>query len=400
MMTAYSKTKTAMQVALFVYVAALFFSPPLSNLAELVLYLGFFAVCENRRTLYRLAQEPAGKAFSLFMIAILVSVAVGIFRGWTDWSVLWSMRKLLIFPIAAVIFYGDDKAKSNFLYAIVAFGGLIALYGIVDRIYIDLPRGDRMLAPFNGMLLAAIFTSTLVLLVRETRAYKILALTALCCLLLYAIILVGARSAYLASILMATVVAVVVYWFRKQENIKTKTLLLVAVIISASSIALLLHSNSQGRIIQAMAEFHQPLHEGESTSIGQRKIFYANTIEMLEQYYLIGSGAASFERAYKSHIEAKGGDQSLLTRDPHNQFLKIWIEQGMLGLIAFLAFLTILLRNIGFGGMGLIGGAVLLGWMCSSLFNGHFGTFTEGRFIWAWMGIFLVSAPQKSLERK
>jgi hypothetical protein len=42
-----------------------------------------------------------------------------------------------------------------------------------------------------------------------------------------------------------------------------------------------------------------------------------------------------------------------------------------------------------------LGIGVLLAWCATSLFSSHFSTFTEGRFIYIWLGIMLASESNK-----
>jgi O-antigen ligase len=42
-----------------------------------------------------------------------------------------------------------------------------------------------------------------------------------------------------------------------------------------------------------------------------------------------------------------------------------------------------------------LGIGVLMAWCATSLFNSHFSTFTEGRFIYIWLGIMLASESNK-----
>jgi O-antigen ligase len=79
------------------------------------------------------------------------------------------------------------------------------------------------------------------------------------------------------------------------------------------------------------------------------------------------------------------------THDPHNQFLKIAAEHGLLGLAVFLALLAAAFRQRGAPPpYRLLGLGVLAAWCATSLFNSHFSTFAEGRFIWLWLGACLA----------
>ena len=81
------------------------------------------------------------------------------------------------------------------------------------------------------------------------------------------------------------------------------------------------------------------------------------------------------------------------TGDPHNQFLKIWGEQGIVGLIAFLFFIYRALAFPALMPYRQLAGAVLVGWCATSLANSDFSTFAEGHLIFFWVGAMLGGQP-------
>jgi O-antigen ligase len=167
------------------------------------------------------------------------------------------------------------------------------------------------------------------------------------------------------------------------------------IILGASfvlSILLLMSSDmASRRISQAVIEFQQAeknASENIVTSIGQRVIFWENTLEMVPQYFFFGTGTGGFQEAYSKQVINKSGLEGVITQDPHNQYLKILIEQGIIGLFIFIKILTnaIYQKNINDENY-IIGTSVICIWILTSLFNAHFTTFMEGTFIWAWLGL-------------
>ena len=75
--------------------------------------------------------------------------------------------------------------------------------------------------------------------------------------------------------------------------------------------------------------------------------------------------------------------------------MKILAELGSIGFLIFIAFLaSTLLQKVKpfYFHLGL---GVLIAWCATSLFSSHFSTFTEGRFIYIWLGIMLASESNK-----
>jgi len=90
------------------------------------------------------------------------------------------------------------------------------------------------------------------------------------------------------------------------------------------------------RITLVLSEYQEwaPDH-GKSTSTGQRLDFYSNTLQIVREHALIGVGTGGFPAAYAQQTE---GRDVIKTHNPHNEYLMIAVQTGMLGL-ALLLFL-------------------------------------------------------------
>jgi len=122
-----------------------------------------------------------------------------------------------------------------------------------------------------------------------------------------------------------------------------------------------------------------------------RMVIWKHTIELIQDRPLLGFGTGSFEAAYSQKIKDNPEWEKNILHDPHNQFLKIWAEMGIFGLMVFLSMLTSSLFQKSSKMYLHLGIGVLLAWCATSLFSSHFSTFTEGRFIYIWLGIMLAS---------
>jgi O-antigen ligase len=67
------------------------------------------------------------------------------------------------------------------------------------------------------------------------------------------------------------------------------------------------------------------------SSVGLRMEFYRNSLQMIAQRPLFGSGTGSFSGTYADHVTPKGMHA---TSNPHNAYLMIGVELGLLGLAA------------------------------------------------------------------
>lgn len=70
-----------------------------------------------------------------------------------------------------------------------------------------------------------------------------------------------------------------------------------------------------------------------STSAGYRMEFYRNTLTLIGKNPVFGTGTGSFPSAYAALVAGTGKTPS---RNPHNEFMLITVQTGVIGLAAFL----------------------------------------------------------------
>src|SRR5205814_9338384 len=95
----------------------------------------------------------------------------------------------------------------------------------------------------------------------------------------------------------------------------------------------------QDRMVLAVAEIDHYSTDTRVTDMGVRIHFWKNTVGMIRDRPLLGVGTAGFETEYRSRVAGRTGMAGRVTADPHNQFMKIAAEQGLVGFAVFLAFL-------------------------------------------------------------
>lgn len=133
-----------------------------------------------------------------------------------------------------------------------------------------------------------------------------------------------------------------------------------------------------------------------------RGYIWSRTIPLLKNHLLLGTGADTFSLVYPQNDYIgryhNGYISSLITR-PHNMYLQIAVQTGVLSLIAFLAFYAMyfmscikLYYNNNFNSYYTQVGAAIfvgtIGYMVSGLFNDS--TITVSPIFWAMMGIGLA----------
>lgn len=158
--------------------------------------------------------------------------------------------------------------------------------------------------------------------------------------------------------------------------------ILVSLIIYLSPLA-------HQRIMQGINEMRSYAQSPILTPMGVRMVMWHNTIKMIRERPLLGYGTGGFSEGYSWQVRKGKGWQNQTVDDPHNQFLRILAEQGLVGLCVFLLFLVSMVKQPVQGWHRKMGVGVLFAWCGTSMFSAHFSTFVEGHFLYLWCGTFL-----------
>ncbi|MCU7798276.1 MAG: O-antigen ligase family protein [Candidatus Thiodiazotropha sp. (ex Myrtea spinifera)] len=366
---------------------AIMFSPPLAVLAELLLYVAFVSSSELRTRLRLTLSQP----LMIMSIGFGLVLVAGVFYSIETFSVsgrfLWGWRKLLMVMMALAVF--DElvwKQRSAWLLVLVVTICGIASYAtfFTDVGVYKYPPGIilRNHAAQGMFFSVAAFVAVMLLMfnVYESSIRRYTMLVSSLILVTNVIVITPGRSGYLAFLVL---LAVAVFHLFKGWK---KWLLIVAV--PALAISLLMVSPvANQRINQAIDEALSYKSSEVYNSLGARMVMLENTKHMVLERPIFGFGTGGFERAYSKQIDDETGWRKFSTGDPHNQFLKIIVEHGVVGLIVFIGFIASFFMQKVDGPWKMIGGGVLLAWCATSLFSSHFSTFSEGRFILLWMGM-------------
>jgi O-antigen ligase len=69
------------------------------------------------------------------------------------------------------------------------------------------------------------------------------------------------------------------------------------------------------------------------SSVGARLDFYRNSLAILREHPLAGTGTGGFAKAYADRVR---GTEAYVTRNPHNEYLLIATQVGIAGFLALL----------------------------------------------------------------
>lgn len=209
----------------------------------------------------------------------------------------------------------------------------------------------------------------------------------------YVIFMNIARSGYLVLIISLLVLTIV---YVKQIQWKKGALILLILIIGFT-LAKFFSPNFEQRFnaIQSNVSAYQV--GNDTTSLSGRLSFYQNTLAIIKKNPLFGTGIGSFEAVYtqfghEHHIQA-------YTSNPHNQFLDITEQLGLIGLLSYLSFLYYAFRYISRRQplKYVLGMGIFFGFLVGSFVNSWLMDLNPGFFFC--LLISLASTPKLEQER-
>lgn len=136
---------------------------------------------------------------------------------------------------------------------------------------------------------------------------------------------------------------------------------------------------------------------GDPTSIGTRFDYYSNTLSIIRDQPLFGVGLGGFELAYGDRIKGTGMAPS---NNPHNQYLLIAAQLGLVGLVGLLWLYARVWRGAGRLDPPFreIARGLLLAIVIGNLFNSFMLDFTE-RTLFAWLsGVLFAGLSTRNVQ--
>ena len=120
----------------------------------------------------------------------------------------------------------------------------------------------------------------------------------------------------------------------------TKRGLLLAVFIGGLLMVLFLnYSDKAARInsgFSSTQSYLQAHPENAEASMGLRLTFWKNSLKLIAEKPLLGHGTGSFAKEY----ERIASSETMMAKNPHNEFLMISVQLGAVGLLIYLGFLA------------------------------------------------------------
>jgi O-antigen ligase len=388
-------------IALIVATIGSFTSPPLANVAAALALILALASVPMRARLVWVARQPLGLgALGLFatMTAAMLWADVPWHQRFDAW---WNWRVMLLLVLTAAAF-GPPRWKLRFcasLVAVLTVGAIVSFAmgrakatmepgfaGILFRNHVT-----QSMAMAVGAVLAAALASQAA---RGARSRLVLAAAATACVANVVFVSSG-RSGQVALVIAAFASALLLLRGRQ------RWFALVAVPVVAAALVLATPM-LQRRFTMVSDEASAIDCSREETSTGLRLLLWHTTGNLILSRPGLGYGVGGFSGAYEKQVrqQMQGHEGSgwciRPAHDPHNQFLRVTVEAGVLGLLAFLGLIAGAARQRAAQPYRACALALLAAWCVTSLFNSHFQTFNEGHLIALLLGALLAPDAQEA----
>ncbi len=373
---------------------ALFFSAPAVNILEFLLITIVLSSKSLRLRLIESLKSPLIISVLAFYGAIIIGALYSIAPPEESWGMVFGWRKLIILPfIFCAISSVKDKdflLKTFLLTTTICLTWSYLSYIFPEVLYYkNVPGIIIKNHATQGMFFGVAIFIALIFQEKgeQTLRFKIWLYIFISLAFFNIMTITFGRSGYLV-----TASLIMIFTLYKVKNLKILKQFLVIGLVGIFLVGMFMSSKvSRDRIQLGITEFSQLKTEGDPGSMGVRHYWWKHSINMIQKNPIFGIGTGAFEEGLKQEIRGLSGPAAIKTNDPHNQYLKIAVEQGFIGLGIFLSILfsAFLLKNVSHP-YKLIGLGVLVSWCGTSLANSHFSTFHEGHFIWFWLGAMLA----------
>jgi O-antigen ligase len=317
------------------------FTIPISTtISEIVIGLAFFILLiewHPRESWRQIRANPVAWAsvglFILLGLCMLYSVA-----PWPEAARIWlKYRELVYLPLFLLLCRDHPAARAGLLGFLAALA-LIFVLGIYQRVaFVFLAQ-----APFSGgrvfgsyitegimMALAAHYLAVEAVLDSRWRKY---AACAAVLALFYVLFVSPGRTGYVVAFVLALLLLF--------QTAPRKWLLPGTLLIMLASGSVFFISPEVGhRMMGIVTGLQGSRGDTAAVSAGVRMQFYRGSLAVIERHPIFGTGTGSFTRVYNDQAAA---ENLAPTSNPHNEYLMIGVQTGVVGVAALLALLAAL----------------------------------------------------------
>lgn len=342
----YPAGRQAVQVIVLLLALSIPLSTALDNVLLALLLLGAGLFCYLPEYWRCVRQHPVARASVVLFIALLLGCSYGATAFGDAFGMVGKYVDLAFVPLLMVIF-ADEKLRQR---AWAIFLAVMVVTALLSwAVGLDLISAQQWMWGGAYGEYYAIFRSPITQNILMSYAAYVFALRA------YWTTGTGPRITYLGLALLTSASVIFLVQGRSGYLVLLLTMLWFGFSLLTSIggkltkrylvTALMVFSLLLWGIYEAVPRLHQRVdaavtelhswypHSGQITSIGERLEFYYNTTNIVAEHPVLGVGTGGFTEAYAQQVSGLG---VTLTGNPHNEYLHLSVQLGILGIALFL----------------------------------------------------------------
>jgi len=365
-------------------------STAITSVVSVLMLVAWLVSGEVVSSLKRAVAQPTGKMLLLFFAWLIIGTFYAPTSVGEKFTTLLSWKKLLYAFVLLGLFYRESWKRwfieSYFIVMLEAVIVSTVLWVIKLPIRYQEDAGIFMSNhSAQSLAFVAAILGSLFLWQHATATKRWLLLGSIGLFIFNIFFISASRSGYIALPIALGFSLLCFYGYKKLPWIVTGIAAALCVVVLTSSTV------QQGIRLAIEQKSNYQVSENP-TSIGIRVIFAQNTWALIQQQPVLGYGTSAFKATYTPYAATKYRDwRGDPATDPHNQYLFILLENGVVGLLLFLAYIgTAVYQGLKQPPFGVMAASFLLAITAVSLFSSNFKTFPEGFLLAFFMGILLA----------
>ena len=298
-----------------------------------------------------------GSKWMLSLVVLFAVYLLGMLWGTNHSNGSWILQKSAILLLLPILYSYDfsDKQIKNSLYAFVLSMTLSSVIALLINLkwikhlfkYSDIfakSWSNSAFMPYTDHNVFLAFTILICLIyglysLKDKRQFFPIILVVIVCLL--SLFTEKGRAGQLVFLIGTTIFLIITFWNKK--------LWLAISFLSIISIVLLSYnfSSTFNQRINSSLVNSQQLDEESTNSLNTRYFLFKYSLDKIKERPVMGFGTGSFVQEFSSISEHSTkileGD---IHKTPHNNYLFVWFELGLIGLLSFISIFYFQIREV------------------------------------------------------
>lgn len=325
-------------------------SLPLTNAFVALSLAGWcFTGCKPGRSWAEDLKNPAVLGALLLFAWMLLSILWAQTDVQTSLAGAWKYRKLMWVPLMVFLF-ADEKWRHLAIKAWLVTAVLLMLFALEQTLPVPLGTGhmsDHPAKPLSVysyitlgfILIPAVSLGLAWLTQSKAVAFKVAGALLVALTLCYVVFGQEGRTTYV------TLLVVVTFFIITELKGRQKWLAMAVLVIGAASVFVLstkVQTRFQQVLIESQAAQTAKTTKDNFTSSGLRLGFWRGSIDIFKLHPMVGSGIGTWANEYRKYIDRTPGTPSIALTggNPHQEYLLMASQLGVVGLALFLAWLA------------------------------------------------------------